>query len=314
MKHVFTLGLLAIAALGAGAQETGLHTDAGSMMPAAVAAPRQAAGSLVGRPNASWTDYGQWSDSLQLGMDWTDMTPAPYDFKANPYGRDLSTSGSLGTGRWHLTGSSAFTSFPALGNLGSASVGLETTVGNRLTLSAGLTGMKYHMGRDAWNDYGFYATGSWRVSNQVSVNVFGQFYRRDRYHSMAGMAYMPASGYGLTSTVQFLNDFEVEMGFRRYHDPYSGTWRTAPVWPPPWWWAAKRWALMWVACSMTCCRSTTTDKPSPRAQQHRAADSPPCPVLPSKCLTFTASTNHTHSTKPPTRPQKHGVRVVYFAL
>ena len=69
-------------------------------------------------------------------------------------------------------GAGSFTAMPGLGNVGSANVSFTQPIGERLVVTAGLSGNKYHFGRDAWNDYGIYAVrGPRGIPENLSVDL-----------------------------------------------------------------------------------------------------------------------------------------------
>ena len=157
-----------------------------------------------------------------------------YNFHGNPYSSDWSASGEILklAPNLSLVGSGSRTSYPALGNMATGSVGLSATFDERLTFGLGLSGVKYHMGRSAWNDYGFYGNASYQLTDRWSLNAFGQYYLEPRYHSMASMGYMQNAVFGGTVGYKFSDSFRLDVGAQRYYDPYSHTWKTLPIVQP----------------------------------------------------------------------------------
>lgn len=156
-----------------------------------------------------------------------------YDFRMNPFARDYSVNGEImRLGEGTLGGSSSHTTYPALGNVASASLWITQPIDERWQLTAGVTGMKYHMGRDVWNDFGISGRASYSLTDRISLNAFGQYYLNQRYHSIAGMSYMQNSSYGATVGYKFSDKFSLDVGAQRYYDVYAGQWRTIPVVQP----------------------------------------------------------------------------------
>ncbi|MDO4510480.1 MAG: hypothetical protein Q4B68_01510 [Bacteroidales bacterium] len=161
-------------------------------------------------------------------------TQTTFDFRGNPFSRDWSAGGEIVrlTPQVSVVGSGSRTSLPALGNIGTATLGFRIMPTDRLTVAMGASGVKYHMGRSAWNDYGLYLNGSYRLSERLSVNAFGQYYFDQRYHSVAGMGYMQSAVYGGSLNYEFSDDFSLAVGAQRYFDPYTRTWKTVPILAP----------------------------------------------------------------------------------
>jgi hypothetical protein len=156
-----------------------------------------------------------------------------YNFEMDPYSRDWSASGVITkVGDSYLIGSGGYTTYPGLGTIGMGSLGLTQTIDEKLTVTAGLTGTKYHMGRDAWNDYGIYGNASYRLNDRLSINAFGQYYLNQRYSSIAAMSYMQNSVYGGSLDIKISDNFGLDLGAQRYYDVYAHKWRTMPIIAP----------------------------------------------------------------------------------
>lgn len=184
---------------------------------------------------------GSWADSL-AAMPATmhvsaQARPAAqhgdYDFDRNPYSHDWQASGVIARlGDGQLGGSGSRASFPALGNVATGSLWVTQTVYERLTLTAGITGSKYHFGREAWNDYGVWGRASYQINGTLSLNAFGQYNFNPHYHSMGAMGITQNSNYGATLGVKVSDNFSVDVGAQRYYDVYAHCWRTIPILAP----------------------------------------------------------------------------------
>ena len=156
-----------------------------------------------------------------------------YNFGLNPYSNDFGVSGVIAPlGDGLLLGSSSYTTLPGLGTVGAGTLSLTGTIDDRFTLTASVSGMKYHMDRDIWNDYGVMGRASYKLNDRLSLNAFGQYYINQRYQSMASMGYMQSTSYGGTLGIKISDKVALDVGFQRYYDPYSHTWRTLPVLAP----------------------------------------------------------------------------------
>ena len=177
------------------------------------------------------------TDSLAIyQQDWraSSLTSLPrFHYDTSPYGNDWSTGGVIARmGSGHLTGASSHTTYPGMGSTTSASVAFTMPMGDRFHVTAGLTGSKYHFDNSAWNDYGVFGHASYRLSDRLSLNAFGQYYINQQFHSVAAMPFLGSSSYGGTLGWKVSNHFSLDMGARRLYDPYTGRWRTLPVVQP----------------------------------------------------------------------------------
>ena len=200
MKRVFFI-LVAMVALVGAAQENqglGLHFDQSvispeftqpelpmTVLPAANIKPTFKA-DLPTAADLRLDHSNPFADSLAIyQQDWRDnrLTSMPqFRYDTNPYGRDWSAGGvitRLGSG--YLTGASSHTTYIGMGNTASASVAYTLPMGDRLQVTAGLTGSKYHFDNAAWNDYGVFGNASFRLNDRLSLNAFGQHYFSQQY-------------------------------------------------------------------------------------------------------------------------------------
>lgn len=156
-----------------------------------------------------------------------------FSYDTNPYSRDWSSSGVITRlGNGYLVGSGSHTTYPGMGNMATASVALTLPMGERMTVTAGATGSKYHFDSNVWNDYGVFANASFRLSERLSLNAFGQYYANQRFHSLASMPFLGSSTYGGTLGWKASDHFSLDVGARRLYDPYTGRWQTLPVVQP----------------------------------------------------------------------------------
>ena len=181
--------------------------------------------------------HSQWSDSLAVyRQDWrgNGMVPLPqFRYDTSPYCNDWSSSGVITrVGNGLLSGSGSHSTFPGMGNMTSASIAFTMPVGERLRVTAGVTGSKYHFDRAAWNDYGVFGNASFKLNDRLSLNAFGQYYVNQQYHSVAAMPFLGSSSYGGTLGWRASDNFTLDLGARRIYDPYTGQWRTLPVVQP----------------------------------------------------------------------------------
>ena len=156
-----------------------------------------------------------------------------FDFHGNPYSRNWAASGTIANvGTGSITASGSYTTLPALGTMGSASLSYVQPIGERFTFSVGASAIKYHIDRDAWNDYGFNAKASYKLSDKFSLNAFGQYYLYPRFAGAAAMGYMQNSNIGGTVGIQLSDNVKLDVGAQSYYDVYNHCWRTIPIVAP----------------------------------------------------------------------------------
>lgn len=185
--------------------------------------------------NALWTERHERAAMSFMPDHNTYSQPShePFRFRMDPYGGNWARGGVIAVvGRGYVSGSSAFTAMPGLGNVGSASVGITQLLGDNVTLTAGLSGNKYHMGREAWNSYGVWGKASWQLSDVFTLNAFGQYYANQQFHSVAAMPFLQDTRYGGTLGIKMSETVSLDVGAQRYYDVYTGRWRTVPIVAP----------------------------------------------------------------------------------
>ena len=177
-----------------------------------------------------------FSDSLAVYQhDWNNSTdPLPhFSYDIGPNSRDWAAGGVITrVGNGYLTGAGSHVTYPGMGNMASASVALSMPMGDRLTITTGITGSKYHFDNSAWNDYGVFGNASFRLNDRLSLNAFGQYYVNQQFHSVATMPFLGSSSYGGTLGWKASDNFSLDVGARRIYDPYTRQWRTLPVVQP----------------------------------------------------------------------------------
>ena len=180
-------------------------------------------------------DKARFADSLAVYNSQWNSSPLSlpsFRYDTNPYARDWSSGGVITRlGGAFLTGAGSHTTYPGMGGMASASVAFTIPI-DRLTVTAGVTGSKYHFDRDAWNDYGVFGNASFRLNDRFSVNAFAQYYVNQRFHSVAVMPFLSSSSYGGTLAWRASDNFSLDVGARRLYDPYTGRWHTLPVVQP----------------------------------------------------------------------------------
>ena len=180
-------------------------------------------------------NYDRFTDSLAIYQrEWRPTANVPrFSYDTSPYSRDWSSSGVITrVGGGFLTGAGSHMTYPGMGDMASASVAMTMPMGERLQVTAGITGSKYHFDHNAWNDYGVFGNASFRINDRLSLNAFGQYYVNQRFHSVAAMPFLGSSSYGGTLGWKASDNFSLDVGARRIYDPYTGRWRTLPVVQP----------------------------------------------------------------------------------
>lgn len=184
---------------------------------------------------APMTDSLRAYDSMSLDRSYNLPTHSErdYNFVMDPYSRNWASGGVIATvGTGYLAGAGSFTAMPGLGNVGSASISFTQPIGDRLVITGGLSGNKYHFGREIWNDYGIFGRASFALNERLKLNAFGQYYRNQQFYSVAAMPYLQDTRYGGALSIKMSDKVSVDVGAQRYYDPYLGQWKTAPIVAP----------------------------------------------------------------------------------
>lgn len=128
-------------------------------------------------------------------------------------------------------GSGYNTSLPGLGNLRSATIGVTQRVGS-FTITGAMSGYKYHINRNAYNDFGINGQLTYDINEHWSVSVWGNYSRHNIYDTPAAMPYLNFSCFGGTVHYNSGSVFGAELGVRRVFDPALNRWQTVPVLAP----------------------------------------------------------------------------------
>ncbi len=161
------------------------------------------------------------------------LSAPEYNFRMNPYSRNRDVAGVIAVaGGGFITGASSYEAMPALGNFAEASVAYTRPIGEHVLITGGVSGNKYHIGRDAWNSYGVFGQATWRLSDRISLNAFGQHYWNQMATTPAALPYQQGSLYGATMGFKMSETVSLDVGAQRYYDPYTRQWKTLPIVAP----------------------------------------------------------------------------------
>lgn len=130
-----------------------------------------------------------------------------------------------------LAGFRSVTSLPGL--MGIERAGFEAVQQfGPVTLSLDAGAERYGMFRNTFTQLRAGGTATWRISDRLSLTVFGTYYSNQRFYSPATMPYIGVSNYGGYMTVAFSDNVGMAMGVRREYDPSTGQWITVPIAAP----------------------------------------------------------------------------------
>ena len=124
-----------------------------------------------------------------------------------------------------------YTSMPGLGNFGSATIGIAQNLGS-LTLTGAISGYKYHVNRNLYNDFGVSGSITYHINERLSLSVFGNYSAGNPFDSPAAMPYMNHSCFGGSIRYQTGSAFGMELGVRRMFDPFMNRWTMMPIVAP----------------------------------------------------------------------------------
>ena len=148
----------------------------------------------------------------------------PYHTNPSPlFKGDYQTNGILHQfAHGALYGSGEQMSIPGIGLFNSASLGYQHQFNDRLQLQLQATAMKINMSHITGQTFSTSGTMSYRVSDRLSLNLFGSYYLGNSYG-------MNTYSYGGSMTVDMSKRFSMEMGVQRYYNAMSGRWEIVPV-------------------------------------------------------------------------------------
>ncbi len=160
-------------------------------------------------------------------------TPQPTGKDFN-FSNNFNLSSSNAAGIIHMWdngaifGSSSYNIFPGMGNIASSSFSVTQDFG-RFNFTGSITGSKFHLDNNLYNDFNFSGQLSYRLTDRLSFNVFGNYSTGNIYHSMSAMPFMPSTSYGGSMSIVVSDKFNLEVGANRYYDPFSKKWITRPI-------------------------------------------------------------------------------------
>lgn len=128
-------------------------------------------------------------------------------------------------------GFSSTNNLPGLGNFRSTSIGIKQQFG-RFTVTGAISGYKYHINRNTYNDYGISGRVSYQINPHFSVSVYGNYSVNHVQESPASAPYTNSSCFGGSVHYHASETFGAEMGVRRVFDPEQNKWKTVPVVEP----------------------------------------------------------------------------------
>ncbi len=101
----------------------------------------------------------------------------------------------------------------------------------RWQFTASALGNKYWMPwqRTLYTQYGVGGTVAYMLSDAVSLHAFGYYYANQMQVGPAMYPYMNSTTYGGYADIRFNRTFGTSLGVRRYIDPMTGQWTTAPI-------------------------------------------------------------------------------------
>ncbi len=133
--------------------------------------------------------------------------------------------------------------YPGMMGAERAAVNMYQNVG-RFMFGVHADAMKYGYFRGVSNQFGVGGSLGVRLSDKVSLIVFGSVYSqvRGRGINPAMMGFMPASGYGGMVDWQ-IGSFGIMAGMRHEYMPMSGRWEMRPIFAPYWGSGSRRFSI-----------------------------------------------------------------------
>ena len=136
----------------------------------------------------------------------------------------------MSVGGFSLSGTRSQTVLPASLVMQSASLYLRRSEGP-VYMEAYVSANNYFT-RSVSHQYGVGGSLTYDLSDFASLTVFGSYYNSNPYFTAASLGLVSTSSYGAYVTLNKNGRVGVNLGVRRYYDPFWGRWETSPIITP----------------------------------------------------------------------------------
>lgn len=170
-----------------------------------------------------------WSDNDRMNMHLSPFQMPVYNPNL-PHQYDYSNAGTIAEyGNLRFYGSSNHTEYTNMMVTQGASLGASETFG-AFTLSANLSANRYFTNAIT-TQYGIGGQLSYQFNSNLSATMFGQYFNRNPYFSMASYPFVQASRYGGFFSIDSKR-VGLDLGVQRYYDAFRQMWVISPIVTP----------------------------------------------------------------------------------
>lgn len=127
-----------------------------------------------------------------------------------------------------LSGYGSRFTFPGLMSNETGSIGITQQFG-AVTLSGSISADKYGYYRGLQTTYGIHGSLSYRISNHLTLNIFGDYYTNSICHSPTTLPYIGTNRFGGYLGVEINEHIGLDIGAQQQYDPYSRSYIVVPI-------------------------------------------------------------------------------------
>ena len=146
-----------------------------------------------------------------------------------PYTLDFNETATIAT--WNsgtLSGYGSRSTLPGLMSKENGGIGITQQFG-AVILSGSISADKYGYYSGLHTTYGIHGLLSYRISDHLTLNVFGDYYTNSIYHSPATLPYIGANRFGGYLGVKINEHVGFDIGAQQQYDPYSRSYIVVPI-------------------------------------------------------------------------------------
>lgn len=173
-------------------------------------------------------------ESLRHTLDMPSLFSPNTGYASTTPSRTYTAPGFVGFGLWngaalHFSGSAA--SLPGLMGIESGSAGFTQRIG-RLTIDAFASASHNGYFRGLQTVYGFGGSIGYRISDKLSLTLFGAYYTGADPLTPAMAGYMNSSAFGGYASFDFNDHWGVSVGAQTTRSTITNRWEAAPIVKP----------------------------------------------------------------------------------
>lgn len=173
---------------------------------------------------------GNFYDNPNVFLDIEPLEPSQWGVVNSPF---VMEDYSYGESRqlsdhWYMHGAHSYDFYYGMGAMRSAQVGWAYVPNEKWRFDLSVSAAKYVFDAGMGNRFAVSGLLSYSFNDYVSAYLFGSYTPSYNFYSPAMMPYLGYSNFG--GAFSFANEYVgVDVGMKRYLDPFSGRWETQPI-------------------------------------------------------------------------------------